>query len=100
VIWGWAAYELEIPKGTHEFTLQFPMLPVKPGPYSWYVSLWDDDGLIDMCDLVPEMLVATESHQHPQDNWNGILNIPTRFEIKGKGDRDTASSFSPSGSLC
>src|SRR5258708_6398898 len=99
VIWGWAAYELEIPKGIHEFTYRFPMLPVRPGPYSWFVSLWDDDGLIDMCDLVPELLVATEGHQHPQDNWNGVLNIPTRFEIKSKGDRDPASSFSPSSPL-
>jgi hypothetical protein len=26
------------------------------------------------------MIVATESHQHSHDDWNGILNMPSRFE--------------------
>src|SRR5216684_1126206 len=67
IIWGRATHELEITQGVHEFTYKFPMLPVKPGGYTWGVSLWDDDGLIDMSDLVPDMIVSTESYQHPLD---------------------------------
>jgi len=81
VIWGWAAYNMEIGVGVHEFNYQFPFLPLRPGPYSWYVSLWDDDGLIDSGDLAPELLVSSETHQHPHDNWNGILNVPVNFDI-------------------
>jgi hypothetical protein len=32
---------------------------------------------------VPDMIIATEGHQHPQDEWNGILNVPCQFEIRG-----------------
>jgi ABC-type polysaccharide/polyol phosphate transport system ATPase subunit len=94
VVWGWAAYDLEIPEGTHEFTYQFPMLPLKPGPYTWHVSIWDDEGLIDICDLVPEMLVATESYQHPRDEWNGLLNLPSEFTVR---PGSTELSSRPSG---
>lgn len=94
VIWAWAAYQLEIPQGNHEFTYQFPMLPLKPGAYTWNVSLWDDDGLIDMCDLIPEMLVAMESYQHPRDEWNGLLNLPSVFTVR---PRSAAYSSRPSG---
>jgi lipopolysaccharide transport system ATP-binding protein len=81
LIWGRAEYDLEIDEGVHEFTYQFPMLPIKPGPYSWYVTMWEDDVLLDACELFPEMIVATENLQHPRDEWNGLLNIPAQFEI-------------------
>lgn len=95
VIWGWAAYGLDIPGGIQEFTYRFPMLPLKPGPYSWYVSLWDDAGLIEMSDLVPNLLVSADNHQHPEDRWSGILNIPSAFEIRGKSSERVASIFEP-----
>jgi lipopolysaccharide transport system ATP-binding protein len=82
IIWGRAADELDLAVGTHEFTYEFPMLPVKPGGYTWGVSLWDDDGLIDMDELVPDMIVSTESHQHPLDEWSGVLNMPCIFDIR------------------
>jgi hypothetical protein len=81
LIWGQAANDLEMGEGAHELTYQFPMLPLKPGPYTWYVTLWEDDALLDECDLIPELLVATENHQHARDEWSGHLNVPSRFEI-------------------
>jgi len=82
IIWGRATYELEITQGLHEFTYEFPMLPLRPGGYTWGVSLWDDDGLIDMSDLVPDMIVSTESYQHPLDEWSGVLNMPCAFSVR------------------
>jgi ABC-type polysaccharide/polyol phosphate transport system ATPase subunit len=82
LIWGWAVYEMELESGCHELRYEFPMLPLKPGAYQWQVSLWDDHGLVDMTDLMPQMTVATESHQHPRDEWSGILNIPSRFSVE------------------
>ena len=38
----------------------------------------------DLCECVPELFVMTESHQHPDDRWNGILNFPVRFDAERK----------------
>ncbi len=57
------------------------MLPVRPAPYSWVVSLYEDDLEIDAWEATPSMIVATEGHQHGDDRWNGILNLPTRFDV-------------------
>lgn len=84
LMWAWATDHVELDPGTHEFRYSFPSLPLRPGSYSWQVSLWDDGGLVDMWDCVPDMIIGTENHQHPHDEWNGILNVPCELEI-GKG---------------
>jgi lipopolysaccharide transport system ATP-binding protein len=80
LIWASAADGLQFPPGRHELRYTFPMLPLRPGPYSWQVSLYEDGQNLDAWDCLPEMIVATESHQHRHDDWNGILNVPSRFE--------------------
>ena len=85
LIWGWATTEdLRFEVGEHEFRYTFPMLPLRPGPYSWVVSLYQDGEELDLWECVPDMIVATENYQHHRDEWNGILNVPVQFEI---GDR-------------
>ena len=84
IIWGRAAYELDLAVGTHEFTYQFPILPLRPGGYTWGVTLWDDHGLIDLVDMMPEMIVSTENYQHPRDEWSGVLNLPSEFSVREK----------------
>jgi len=84
LVWGWATYGHEISPGMHEFRHTFPMLPLRPGAYSWLISLYDDVEEIDVWDCVPEMIVATEGYQHKYDHWNGLLNIPTAFAISPK----------------
>jgi len=85
LIWAWAADDLKLEVGEHTLRYTFPMLPLRPGPYSWLVSLYDEGEQVDAWDCVPEMIVATEIHQHASDEWNGILNMPTRLEINGRG---------------
>jgi lipopolysaccharide transport system ATP-binding protein len=82
LIWAWATQEnLQLEPGEHSFCFTFPMLPLRPGPYNWRVGLFEEGNLLDMWECTPEMIVATEGYQHASDEWNGILNIPTRFEI-------------------
>jgi len=82
LIWAWATQEnFQLETGEHSFSFTFPMLPLRPGPYNWRVGLFEEGNLLDMWECTPEMIVATEGHQHPSDEWNGILNIPARFEI-------------------
>jgi ABC-type polysaccharide/polyol phosphate transport system ATPase subunit len=85
LIWAWSTDDVKLEVGEHEFRYTFPMLPVRPGPYCWQVSLYDEGEQLDAWDCVPEMIVATEGHQHTDDEWNGVLNIPSRFEIDDRG---------------
>jgi lipopolysaccharide transport system ATP-binding protein len=81
LIWAWATNDVELGAGSHEFRYSFPVLPVRPGVYKWQVSLYDDGELIDAWECLPEMIVATENYQHSRDEWNGVLNVPCRFEM-------------------
>jgi lipopolysaccharide transport system ATP-binding protein len=82
LLWGWAAYELNLGAGEHELVYDFPLLPLKPGIYTWMVSFWDRDELIDMGDLTPEFHVTTPSFQHQRDEWTGLLNLPSEFKVR------------------
>ncbi len=84
LIWARAVENVNLEIGEHELQHTFPMLPLRPGPYSWHVSLYEDQEEIDAWECVPEMIVATEIHQHPSDEWNGIMNLPAQFEVNGR----------------
>jgi lipopolysaccharide transport system ATP-binding protein len=92
LLWARATESLQLSPGDHEFRYSFPMLPLRPGPYAWQTSLYDGGRLEDLLDCVPDMIVAAESHQHKFDRWNGILNIPTEFEINPKTRTDSPGS--------
>jgi lipopolysaccharide transport system ATP-binding protein len=94
LIWAWAAYQLSLEAGVHDLVYQFPMLPLKPGIYTWMVSFWDREELIDMGDLTPEFHVVTQSFQHPLDEWTGLLNLPSEFTVRSGA---AAYSSRPSG---
>jgi ABC-type polysaccharide/polyol phosphate transport system ATPase subunit len=83
LMWGWAKYHFQLDEGLHEFHYSFPTLPLRPGVYSWQVSLFDQDRQVDIWECYPEMIIATEGHQHLRDEWNGILNVPCEFGIRG-----------------
>lgn len=84
LIWAWAVDDFKLAVGNHDLRYTFPMLPLRPGPYSWQVSLYDEGRQVDAWDCLPEMIVATEIHQHPSDEWNGVLNMPSHFEVRGR----------------
>ena len=84
LVWAWSADNLKLGTGRHEFQYRFPMLPLRPGPYTWQVSIYEEGIRLDAWDSVPDMIVATESRQHRADEWNGILNIPSKFEVNGE----------------
>jgi lipopolysaccharide transport system ATP-binding protein len=86
IVWGRAVDGLKLAIGRHELRHAFPMLPLRPGLYSWFVSFWEQSDLADMCECVPEMCVVTDSHQHPDDRWNGMLNFPVPFAAERRAD--------------
>jgi lipopolysaccharide transport system ATP-binding protein len=81
LLWGWASNELSLGAGTHDLIYDFPLLPLKPGIYTWLVSFWDGEELIDMGDMAPEFHVVMPSFQHSLDKWTGLLNLPSEFRV-------------------
>jgi len=81
LMWGWAKDGVDLQPGRHAFTYTFPLLPLRPGPYGWVVSLYEDEEEIDAWECLPEMIVATDPVTHPRDEWAGLLNIPSEFSI-------------------
>jgi lipopolysaccharide transport system ATP-binding protein len=88
LMWGSASDGLTLPIGEYEFCYVFPMLPLRPGPYNWLVSLYDEHkNDVDIWDCLPEMIVATDPVAHPTDEWSGLLNVPASFSIASKAVR-------------
>ena len=82
LMWGNASNGLRFDSGVHELVYEFPSLPLRPGPYSWLLSLFEDQEELDMWEATPDMIVATESYQHYRDEWSGVLNLPSRFRCE------------------
>ena len=82
IVWGWAADDLDFEPGVVELAYEFPYLPLRPGAYSWKLSLWSEGQNLDMWDAVPDLLIATENYQHRRDEWSGFLNLPSSFSWK------------------
>jgi ABC-type polysaccharide/polyol phosphate transport system ATPase subunit len=86
LIWAKALDDLRLQPGLHTVSYTFPCLPLRPGPYFWQVSLWEEGKLLDSWDCLPEMIVATPDLQHTRDEWNGVLNLPCEAVVtEGEG---------------
>jgi len=86
LLWAKAMDGLRLQPGLHTISYTFPCLPLRPGPYFWQVSLWEEGNLLDAWDCLPEMIVATPNLQHARDEWNGVLNLPCKAVVtEGEG---------------
>ena len=82
LVWATAATGLNLDPGLHRLVHTFPGLPLRPGSYSWRVSLYDESGLLDDYTCTPELIIDTLPVTHPRDEWAGLLNIPTKFDVE------------------
>lgn len=82
LIWATAVNHLHLEPGICAFLFDLPALPLRPGVYYWHVSLYDENGLLDIWFGIPEMVIATEPIGHPSDVWQGVLNLPWHFDIR------------------
>src|SRR5208337_574858 len=87
LMWALATQNLVLRPGIHVFSHTLASLPLRPGAYQWQVSLWDNEKMLDLWDCLPELIIATEVHQHHTDEWKGILNIPEQFTITSQEGR-------------
>ena len=81
LIWGNGFRGLDLEPGCHEFVHELPELPLKPGTYSWRVTLYDEEDLVDSWEAVPDLFVGTLPQTHWMDEWAGLLNIPSHLKL-------------------
>jgi lipopolysaccharide transport system ATP-binding protein len=78
----WSLGRIALSPGIHEINYTVPVLPLRPGVYSWYAWMWDDEGFVDRWNGSPELIVATEDYQHPTSHNRGLLNIPLSLDVR------------------
>jgi lipopolysaccharide transport system ATP-binding protein len=81
LIWGTDVENLALSPGSYSLVHCLPSLPLRPGPYTWRVSLYEEFERLDDWQCIPEMLVTTPPVTHSKDEWAGILNIPEEFTV-------------------
>jgi lipopolysaccharide transport system ATP-binding protein len=81
-LWGTAIRDLDLTPGVYELTHYLPSLPMQPGVYTWQVSVYTDDGMIDLWDCLPPLIVTTSPMTHYRDEYAGVLNFPTGFRLQ------------------
>jgi len=74
----WSLAGLKLFPGVYEILYHLPGLPVRPGVYQWFVTLWEAGKKVDAKNLYPELVVATQDHSGPK----GIINLPCDIHIK------------------
>ncbi len=79
---GWSFDNLRLEPGEHEVSLSFPSLPLRPGAYSIYFSVYDDHQQNHYWNLVPALVIEGEPVTHFMDEWAGVLNIPCSLASK------------------
>jgi lipopolysaccharide transport system ATP-binding protein len=91
LLWGTARERFQLEAGLHQFIYHLPDLPVKPGAYTWRVSLYDGQDVLDVWQCVPELIVATKPVTHWLDEWAGILNIPSELVVSTIDEKSLGS---------
>jgi lipopolysaccharide transport system ATP-binding protein len=89
LIWSGASYDggrgdLELEPGKYALIYTLPMLPLKPGAYRLHASFYEREGrrLLDDWWASPELIVSLPPSSHPQDEWQGILNLPCGLRVE------------------
>jgi lipopolysaccharide transport system ATP-binding protein len=80
-LWGNAISDVTLEPGFYLCDHVLPHLPIRPGVYTWRVTLWDGGETVADWDSMPEMQVATIPVGHPRDEKAGILNVPSECTI-------------------
>lgn len=88
LIWATSVNGLDFCSGRHILRFRLPSLALRPGVYHWEVSIWEGGHCLDRWACVPDMIVATAPVTHPQEEWQGVLNLPWEFQAERDLDSD------------
>jgi lipopolysaccharide transport system ATP-binding protein len=82
LISGWSFDGLQLAPGEHDIQLSFPGFPLRPGAYSFYISVHDDHEQNYNWTLVPALVIEGTPVTHFMDEWAGVLNISCSMETR------------------
>ena len=82
LLWGAGTDNLELEAGVHELVYTFDSLPLKPGPYRWHVSLFEEGKFLTNLDCIPELSVETLPLGHKRDEYAGVMNLPFGLKVE------------------
>ncbi len=93
IMWSMDLYNLRLDPGEVDFLHTLPSLPLQPGRYSWRLSIFDDQGIVDEWMAQPDLLLATTPVTHPDDAWQGVLNLPTNFRVRAVDEAEEMAAL-------
>lgn len=85
LMWGTAHNITSVGPGLYEFVYELAVVPLRPGAYRLRFALCDDFQCLELWDCSPDLLIDTEPLGHLDEQWAGLLNVPSEFSIY---DRD------------
>lgn len=80
LVWGTSVTNLKLNSGIHKLVYKFDFLPLKPGPYYWFITIFETNEMVDKWYCFPQMLIATTPLTQCRDEWAGLLNLPYKFD--------------------
>ncbi len=93
LVWAAEASRIVLEPGVHYLDHRLDSLPLRPGPYFWQVSLWDDHRQLDLWNAIPELLIDTKLNTHSRDEWQGLLNLRNTFHISERGCQPSSTAL-------
>jgi lipopolysaccharide transport system ATP-binding protein len=82
VLWGTGIDNLLVPPGVHEFVYSLDVLPLRPGPYRWLATVYENGQFVAGGECIPSLSVQTPPLGHRQDEYAGILNFSYSFVLR------------------
>jgi ABC-type polysaccharide/polyol phosphate transport system ATPase subunit len=84
--WGFDGLNME--SGLQQIRVTLPQLPLRPGTYSVLTSLYNGGNnrtgkMLAVWNGIPFLTVDTLPFCHPEDAWNGVLNLPAHVSCPG-----------------
>jgi len=84
--WGFDGLNME--PGVQEIRVNLPQLPLRPGTYTILTSLYNGGNnctgkMLAIWNGIPFLAVDTLPFCHPEDAWNGVLNLPAHVSCRG-----------------
>jgi lipopolysaccharide transport system ATP-binding protein len=81
LLWGTAHNVASLEPGVFEFVYDLATLPLKPGAYRWRIVLYDEFQCLEYWDCSPDFLIDTEPLGNLDEQYAGLLNLPSEFGI-------------------
>lgn len=77
----WRKHGVSADRGEFRVTFRFESLPLQPGTYNLFASIWEGPAKIDQRQLLPELLVTAPERELSSEERIGLLDVPCKVDI-------------------